>query len=1183
MSPLDHLPPGAPPDLPAEPQALAADPRINAFVMANAGSGKTTTLVSRVARLLLDGAAPAAILCLTFTKAAAAEMQRRLYQRLGGWAVAADADLRRVLAELEGRAPEAYDERRLSTARTLFARALETPGGLKIQTIHAFCEQLLRRFPIEAGVSPRFRVVDEAEAASIAAAAREAVARAALSGHPRPLAEAYAALSGALAHQAFEAMFTEFEARRAELAAYVDRCGGLGGLPDAVARSLGFARFEDADPAAHQRRAVDEALAHAGGWAGLAEVLSASGKTDTERARKIRLFLQAAEAGDAAAAYAHLCAVLLTSSGKPHSWCEKSAAARKSGLDGWLLDRQRDFCGRLESVRAARIARDTVHALTLAGAYAEAYSAAKQATGALDFADLIERARHLLTDGPGAAWVLYKLDGGVDHLLIDEAQDTSPEQWDIVGALTAEFFAGAGAREDGRRRTVFVVGDEKQSIYSFQGAAPERLLAEARRYADLAGAVGQPIFEVPLVRSWRSAPEVLRLVDAVFADAGLAAALSPGRDRDGGPIDPEIRHEAGRADGLPGTVDLWEPIQEAPGDERRAWDEPVDAARRQGARRRIAERVVAEIRAIVEGGEAVHDPRVAGDGAPLRPADWGDVLVLVRKRGPMFEEVLRALKRAGVPVAGADRLRLAEHPVFEDLLALGRAALFPEDDLTLAAVLRGPLCDVDEQGLFDLAHARKIPLWGVLRDRAGERPEWEAARALVTWFRREARARTPFDLYAALLNRRDASGLSQRQRVLARLGPEAADALDAFLDQARAAEARGVTDLERFCAALAEIDPTVKREMDEPRGEVRVMTAHAAKGLEAPIVILPDAIFEDADGGPLLRTADGGFLWCGAKDRDCEASEAARAARDQREREESLRLLYVGLTRARDRLIVTGRVPARRKLENITAWWAPVAAAFDRLGPVRDVESASGPARRYGADPIRLPRAVAAPAATADTPAWLFAPAGREAGLRWASPSRLVGDDRGPAPSPLAAAGGLGRYRRGELIHRLLERLPELPPDRRRDAAVRLLAREPDLDEAQRAEMIEAAFGVLDDPRFAEVFGPGSLAEAAVAGGAPDLPPDLRVSGRLDRLVVTPERVLVVDYKTNRPAPDRAEDADPAYLAQMAAYVAVLRALYPDRPVEAALVWTDGPRLTPLSRDLVEATLARMRGDRTAP
>jgi len=1154
------------------PQARAADPAINAFVMANAGSGKTTTLVDRVARLLLGGSKPDAILCLTFTKAAAAEMQRRLYQRLGAWAVATDEDLGKDLGKLEARDPQGYDRTGLSRARALFARALETPGGLKIQTIHAFCEQLLRRFPIEAGVSPGFRVIDDAEAAAVSAIAREALARASLSGAYAALTDAYAAMSETLHHEAFEAMFGVFETKRAALGAYVEHAESEGGLADFVARSVGFGDASQADAEVIEAEAADPAAIDTGRWLWAAEALDrAKAAGDKDRAREIRIFVESVRSGTSR--FGDLQTILLTQKGAPATWCAKSAAAKaEPGLCDWLGEQQARVVEAAERLRAAHVATETIHALTLAGTYAQAYAAAKTATGALDFADLIVRARALLTDGPGAAWVLYKLDGGVDHLLIDEAQDTSPEQWTIARALTEEFFAGAGAREDGRERTIFVVGDEKQSIFSFQGAAPERLLAESQTYRRLAVAAGRSFETVELLQSWRSTPEVLEFVDKVFAVPDHARALSPGRGEIDDRVDVVVRHIAGRADG-PGTVDLWPEEKDDPAEDRRAWDDPLDAGAGHGARRRVAERIVAEVRDIVDRGEGVHAKR-ADDRTAWRPADWGDVLILVKKRGPMFEEILRALKRSGVPVAGADRLKLAEHPVFEDLLALGRAALYPEDDLTLAGLLRSPLCDVDEQGLFDLAQGRAGPLWRTLRARADERPEWTAARILIRWFRAEAKVRAPFDLYARLLNRRDARGLTVRQRFMTRLGGEAADALDAFLDQARAAEGRGVTDLERFCADLAAISQTVKREMDEPRGEVRVMTAHSSKGLEAPIVILPDTIFSEPKGEPLLETADGGFLWCGSGERDCDVSADARELRKLRNEEESLRLLYVGLTRARDRLIIGGRIASNRKIENARAWWGPVYDAFASMDGVREVETASGPARRFGADPGRIASRAADEVAAAPLPGWLTAEPAREDANRFAAPSRMDEALRIPAPSPLATTAGpgapLGRFRRGDLIHRLLERLPDIPAPERLDAAIRMLSRERDLDEDQRAEMIAAAFAVLDDARFAPVFGTGSRPEVALTGSVGTTP----VSGRMDRLVVTSDRVLVVDYKTNRPAPARIEDADPAYVLQLAVYAAILRNLYPDRAIEAALVWTDGPRLMAVPQAMMDAALS---------
>jgi ATP-dependent helicase/nuclease subunit A len=557
------------------------------------------------------------------------------------------------------------------------------------------------------------------------------------------------------------------------------------------------------------------------------------------------------------------------------------------------------------------------------------------------------------------------------------------------------------------------------------------------------------------------------------------------------------------------------------------------------------------------------------------------VLILVRRRDALFEEIIRALKRARLPVAGADRLKLSEHIVFQDLMALARFCLSPDDDLTLATLLRSPFCEVDEAGLFDLAWKREGGLWRELERRSDERPQWKRGREFLDWARIEARERTPFEFFARVLQHRDPEGRSMRRRILTRLGREAEDALDELLSATAAAEARGERDLETLVARLALTDVEVKRELEAARGEVRVMTVHGAKGLEAPIVILPDTTTVGPNRLPaLLETDDGGLIWAPRKKDDCAYSGRVRQAVVDRAERENRRLLYVALTRARDRLIVCGRVPANRSDPEDASWYQLVAQAFDRpkiAAQTRTIEGGKFVFRRFGADPQRLRRPPPELPLSAAVPAWAGTPARPEAGARWASPSNIAETVKASAPSPLAERSGLGRYRRGELIHKLFEVLPDIAPAARRAAAERLLAREAGLEPAQRAEMIEAAFAVLDNPTFAAVFGEGSRAEAAIAGTAPDLPEGLAISGRLDRLVVGPDKVLVADYKTNRPAPKEVADVDTAYLEQMAVYVAVLRALYPDRTVEAALVWTDGPLLMPLPTGLVEDTLERIR------
>jgi ATP-dependent helicase/nuclease subunit A len=1155
-----------------DPQIRASSPQQSVFVTANAGSGKTSTLVNRVARLLLAGVAPEAVLCVTYTKAAAAEMQRRLFSALGQWSVMEDDPLRRELARVEGDPDRGWEATDLSKARALFARALETPGGLKIQTIHAFCEKLLKRFPLEAAVTPGFRVMDDADAAQIVAEARGDVADMALSG-PGPVADAYARLSVALAYGDFQSMFAAFEERRAAIGAHIEACGGLAAMPGDVWRRCGFDAVTSSETIECEAMgALDPAL-----WTACAEALWASGKvTDGKCADALH-----GVAGDIVAGIAlfqDALAALFTEAGagSPATWVAKTAALRgREDLRHRLMEDQARLDEARERSRAARVAEDTVHVLILAQVYALAYEDAKRRSGALDFADLILKTSELLRTRADAAWVLFKLDGGIDHILVDEAQDTAPEQWAILRALTDEFFAGAGIvrLRAALERTLFIVGDEKQSIYSFQGADPDRLRVETASYLAKIEGAERRAESVPLVASWRSTPQVLGFVDAVFADPELWRGVPPPSG------EAVVRHLAMRADHQ-GCVDVWPLEREPAGEERDAWDDPLDVEGAASANRRLAETIAAEIKALVARGDAVFDK--ADDVRAWRGAHYGDVLILVRRRRVLFEEILRALKRIDVPVAGADRLSLSAHIAFDDLMALARFIQFPGDDLTLAALLKSPFLALDEASLFALAHGRKADLWNTLNARSGERDDWASALAFLERARGEAKGRRPFDFFSRLLGFMDADGRSVRARILNRLGSEAEDVLNEFLAQVLAAERAGVTDLERLIDAFAGLDITVKREMEGARGEVRVMTVHGSKGLEAPIVFLPETtVKRGARGSPLLQTDDGGFLWAASSKQDSAASKAARERRARKDEEEAQRLFYVALTRARDRLVLCGRINARDKLENVGGWYgaAQSALASDALAPgVRTVAVGDMTVRRFGPDPAGAAPYVESAPAEATLPAWALTVARAESAVRYTSPSRLGEEDADltPAPSPLAMKGGLGRYRRGDLIHRLLQLLPDLEPPERADAAARLLAKEPDLTDAQRREMAAAALGVLNDSQFAAVFGPGSRAEVAVAGAAPGLGALSAISGRVDRLVVEQDRVLVVDFKTNRPAPSRIEDADPDYLRQMAVYAAVLQSIFPERRIEAALVWTDGPRLMPVPENLTAKILARL-------
>ncbi len=781
-----------------DPQTRAADPRTSSWVSANAGSGKTSTLVRRVARLLLGGTSPERILCVTFTKAAAAEMQRRVFDELGGWAVMESDALRGELAKID----EADVE--LAKARRLFARALETPGGLQIETIHAFCgERLLRRFPLEAGVSPGFRVIDDVEKSVMVREARALLADIALARPNSEVGRAYAHFSVALHFEGFEQLLASFETRRREIVHFA-----LADGTTRVWRRCGFDR-----PGA---ASAVEATVMGGirwkrwSWA-MKRAEPASGQTSH------RNLAATMGAISPESRFDDLANVFFTANGLGEARKGFGAASLEPDVRAWLGEEQQRVGEARERVLSARVAEETCHALSLARAYAGLYEGAKDERGGLDFDDLIERSRQLLTERADAAWVLYKLDGGIDHLLLDEAQDTSPDQWLILRALVEGFFADAGAGTI--ERTIFAVADEKQSIFSFQGAAPERFAIEYERYRALIDARGSRLATVPLHTSFRSTPEILAFVDRVFADEAAAAGLRPsGATIAAVPLAHVPKRPAG------GSVELWPLEVGGKAEEVDVWA-PVDAEPAESKNKRLARRIARTIKAIVDRGEAV-----AGRDETPRPCAWSDFLILVRRRNALFHEIIRALKAQGVPVGGADRLPLSEHGVFGDLVALAWFVLYPGDELSLAGLLRGPFCDLGEEDLFDLAYERDGSLWATLRRRAPERAAWRSAADFLRWAIQAGRTMAPFDFYGAVLARLDGEGRSMRQRLLTRLSAEGEDALDAFMAEVLAAEERGARDLESFAAAMAVSDIEVKREQDEaysrPGGEVRVMSVH---------------------------------------------------------------------------------------------------------------------------------------------------------------------------------------------------------------------------------------------------------------------------------------------------------------------------------------------------------------------
>src|SRR6516165_2551990 len=782
-------------------QVEASDPAVSAWVAANAGSGKTHVLAQRVIRLLLDGVDPAKILCITFTKAAAANMANRVFDELRRWTALDDAELGAAIRRISNVQPDAA---RRTLARRLFAMALETPGGLKVQTIHAFCTRLLHHFPFEANVAARFTVLEEAAQAQLLGEISLTVLLDAAMSPEGALGRALATAIAAVSDQTFKDVVGEAIRKRDAVRAWIDHGGGIEAAIAALCGVLGVGADDTIERI--ESEMTEGPLFPASQWAAAAEALARGGKSDQEQARRLDAAL-AASGAERARSYRE---IFLTGKLEPR----QQLVTRAIEIDNPRLAER--LCGERKRMlalverRNAVACRDRTAALiTIADAVIARYQAAKDRRGYLDYDDLIEKTLALLGE-EGAAWVHYKLDQGIDHLLIDEAQDTSPKQWDIIRRLTSEFFAGAGARFV--RRTIFAVGDEKQSIFSFQGAAPREFEVMHRAFDKLSKAVEHDFRYVRFRHSFRSGPNVLGAVDEVFGRPEAFAGLSADAVK--------TVHEP-LADAAPGLVEIWDTTKPADKREIEAWDAPFDQLIETSPQVRLAAKIARNVK------------RWMKDGARA-----GDVLVLVRQRGPLFEAIIRALKDLHVPVAGADRLVLTEHIAVMDLMVLADALLLPDDDLALATVLRSPLFGFSDDDLFALALDRgPLPLRTMLSRRAAETPLFAGAAALLGKLVEIAKRETPFDFYAQVLG---AGG--GRRRFLARLGPEANDALDEFLNLALEYERRETPSLQGFLAWLRQARAEVKRDMEIARDEVRVMTVHGAKGLEAAIVILADTM-----------------------------------------------------------------------------------------------------------------------------------------------------------------------------------------------------------------------------------------------------------------------------------------------------------------------------------------------------
>ncbi|MBS4084024.1 MAG: double-strand break repair helicase AddA [Rhizobiales bacterium] len=1133
------------------PQAQASDPRNSAWVSANAGSGKTTVLVWRVIRLLLDGVPPGRILCLTYTKAAAAHMANEVLKTLSAWVRLDDEALDAEIARIESTAPSPG---RRARARRLFASALETPGGLKVQTIHAFCDRVLHMFPVEAQTPAGFEVLDELGERNLLETARLQVLTDAGRKPESALGKSLAHCIEIAGDETIEQVIGEAVKARQHLDGF-----DFAASRRAMLAALGLSESDSPDTIA--REILEDGGIPRREWQGCGEALLA---IEGNAAKIGAALIEAARTPSVD----YYLSVFLTADGKPKAdttFGKKSDLAKIERIRDWLFAERIRLAGLRDKLQAVNEVERSCALFTIASEVVARYRQAKERRGVLDFADLVTRTVALL-EREESAWVHFKLDGGIDHILVDEAQDTSPEQWRIVAKLAEEFFAGKGASE--RRRTIFAVGDEKQSIFGFQGADPVRFEEMREHFSRQVTASGGALSKPRLLNSYRSVDAVLKAVDKVFLPQDARKGLSASDDAE--PVHVAVRKKA------PGMVEIWPAIpaiKESGEDD--GWDKPLDRMRENSAQMRLARQIADAVKVWINGGLSVGDRRNSDRPRAVTP---GDIIVLVQRRGTLFDAILRALKQAGVPVAGADRLVLTENIAVMDLLALGDALLLAEDDLSLACVLKSPLFGFGDEDLFTLCFDRSGTLAESLAG-AADAKYAEAARTLAHW-RESAMHLRPFDFYSRVLGRDGG-----RKKMVARLGPEAADALDEFLAAALSYESAETPSLHGFLSFLRRANSEVKRDLEAEGTSVRVMTVHGVKGLEAPVIVLADTTTlppkqKESRLVALGSDENAPLIWVGSKEETSQAllkgRDRARGLREQEYR----RLLYVALTRAADVLVVCGALNKNQKdgLAEQGSWYDLVHSALAEDGSLSTKHKVP-----YSKDEVTRWRTPAFPPLAMEhakqppvpeqAPAWLAQGVSEtSASFVRLRPSYLSRD----AVRDGSQTGG-GRTR-GVLLHRLLQSLPELPREEREPAALRYLAQSaPELNDTAREKLAREALLVIEHPDCALLFSPQSRAEPELLARIREGGGEIEIPARLDRLVVNATNIVFGDFKSDMAVPGSLAEIPAHYLSQLAAYRAALAQAFPGREMTALLVYTAAPCTFEIPRESLDSAWRRLK------
>lgn len=1117
-------------DLAGKKQTTASSPQICAWVGASAGTGKTKVLTDRVLRLLLSGVLPNKILCLTFTKAAAAEMANRITAKLSHWAMEEEEDLIKEIEELT-KQPSSKDL--IKTARKLFAVYLDAAGGMQIRTIHSFCQSLLERFPLEAEIMPNFEVISEQDSEIMLNNAKREVFL--QTGIDKELTKAFEFITENVHETNFDELIKGLINKRGKLHKLLLKFGSKEGVLENIKQKLNVKKenLQELEAEFIKNTPKEEIK-------GIIEPLMQGSTKDKEKAEKIGAFLGSADKKQTLKIYIR---AFLTDKNTVYSTLATSKTKTSYPLIENIIQKEANRV--LDYITNSQNTTDFIAAkslITIGSAFIKSYDILKIRNKQMDYEDLIILTEKLLSKPNIAPWILYKLDFGIEHILVDEAQDNSQAQWHIIKEILSEFFSGESANQ--KNRTIFAVGDKKQSIFSFQGADPASF---DKTFKDLSIQIplsGKTFEKVDMATSFRSSSAVLRAVNEIFSLKNAAARKGLALESE------DITHYSAR-EGEGGLVEVWPSIEALENGQINGFKPMIERIAADKAEITCAKQVADKIKSLIKNKEILESKN--------RPIKAGDIMILLQKRWQGFiETLISELKEAKIEVCGIDRMILTDQLVTQDLMALGQFLLLPEDDLNFACLLKSPLFCISEEELFELCYNRKGNLWQNVKNNK----KYEKISVKLKELLSKADFIRPFELYSEVLS------LGGYKEFLRRLGAEASDALDEFMSLCLSYEQTHIPTLQGFLYWLKNTKIELKREQ-EHKNAVRIMTVHGSKGLQSSIVFLADTKYKSIKTDNILEDEEGLLFWSPKADFSSEYYKKQKERAKSLKEEEQNRLLYVALTRAQDRLYITGWDNKTTAKENnwydlISKGLQDIAQKEEKSGILRIFEKQQIAIKKEEQEELNIE--------IKTVPNWIDKPAAKEIPpFKPLAPSRIEDEDI-IANSPLKADENY-KYIKGRIIHKILEILPLVSKEKREENLKKYIQNQAkELSKTEQEKILKQILKIINKEEFANFFGSNSSGEVAVSG----IIGNKIISGKIDRLIVLPDKVIIIDFKSNKQIPQSIEEIPKSYLKQLAAYKASIEDIFKDKKVECGLLWTDTGEFMPISNEILDVYIKQI-------